>query len=48
MPYGEPETVSSEITLKVKSPPPKQSPGFEGVLVLGVMMVALLLLKRRK
>ena len=42
------ETVSSEVTFKVNNPPPQQSPGFEGVLLLGVMAVALLLLKRRK
>jgi len=42
------DTVSSEVTFKVKSPPPQQSPGFGGVLLLGVVAVALLLLKRRK
>jgi hypothetical protein len=42
------ETVSSEVTFKVKSPPPKQSPGFEGVLLLAGVAAAVLLLKRRK
>jgi len=42
------ETVSSEITLKVRSPPPKQSPGFEGIILLGGIAVAILILKRRK
>ena len=42
------DTVSNEITIKVKSPPPKQSPGFEGILLLGGIAVAFLVLRRRK
>ncbi len=42
------ETVSSEVTFRVKSPPPQQSPGFEGVILLAGMAAAVLLLKRRK
>jgi hypothetical protein len=42
------ETVSSEVTFKVKSPAPQQSPGFEGVLLLAGIAMAFLVLKRRK
>jgi hypothetical protein len=42
------DTVSSEVTFKVKSPPPQQSPGFEGVLLLAGIAMAFLVLRRRK
>jgi hypothetical protein len=40
--------VTSDFTIKVNSPPAKSTPGFEGVLVLGGMLVALCFLGRRK
>ncbi|MBM4249303.1 MAG: tandem-95 repeat protein [Euryarchaeota archaeon] len=42
------ETVSSEVNIKVRSQPPQQSPGFEGLLLLAGIALALLVLGRRK
>jgi hypothetical protein len=42
------DTVSSEVTFKVKAPAPQQSPGFEGVLLLAGIALALVVLRRRK
>ncbi len=42
------ETVYGEVAFKVKGPPPQQSPGFEGVILLAGIAVAVILLGRRK